>query len=182
MSDLRGQFTMMDYAKPMRGVCYDPATLFAAAMTSIKGASLSTILSAGGAAVSAVGAIQGGRAQDAAAQYQAAQLEAAGKSEMAVSQRQAEEDRRQSRLMQSRARAVGAASGGGIDLELAGDIEADGEYRALTSLWEGTEAAKGRRAQASASRFEGTQAKKAGVFKAASTILGGGSSLYEKYS
>lgn len=158
------------------------ATLAAAALTAIKGASFSTILSAAGSAVGAVGAIQSGNAQNAAAQYQAKQLEASGKAEQAAAQREAEEQRRQSRLMQSRARAVGAASGGGIDLELAGDIEAEGEYRALTALWEGNEAAKGRRAQAAASRFEGKSAKKAGYLKAGRTILGGGSSLYEKYA
>ena len=157
------------------------ATLAAAALTAIKGAGLSTILSAAGTGISAIGAIQSGKAQNATAQYQAAQLEAAGKAEQATSQREAEEQRRQARLMQSRARAVGAASGGGIDLELAGDIEAEGEYRALTALWEGTEAAKGRQAQAGAARFEGQAAKKAGYLKAGSTILGGGASLYEKY-
>ncbi len=157
------------------------ATLLTAAVTAVKGASLSTILSAGGAAVSGIGAIQSGNAQNAAAKYQAAQLEASGKAEQAAAQREAEEQRRQGRLMQSRARAVGAASGGGVDFELAGDIEEDGEYRALTALWEGEEAAKGRRAQASASRFEGKQAKKAGYLKASKTILGGGASLFEKY-
>lgn len=158
------------------------ATLAVSALSAIKGASLSTILSAGGAAVSAAGAVQSGNAQDAAAQYQAAQLEAAGKAETAAAQRKAEEDRRQSRLMQSRARAVGAASGGGIDLDLAGDIAADGEYRALTSLWEGAEAAKGRSAQAAATMTEGKIRKKTGLLKAGSTILGGGSSLYGKYA
>ena len=158
------------------------ATLMTAVVGAVKGMSLSTILSAGGTAVSAIGAIQQGKSQQASANYQAAQLEAAGKAEQAASQREAEEERRQKRLMQSRARAVGAASGGGIDLELAGDIEEEGEYRALTALWEGTEAAKGRRAQAAASRFEGRQARKAGFLRAGRTILGGGASLYEKYS
>ncbi len=155
------------------------ATLALTAISAIKGAGLSTILSAGGAAISGIGAIQSGNAQNAAAQYQAAQLEAAGKAETAASQRKAEEDRRQTRMMQSRARAVGAASGGGIDLELAGDIEADGEYRALTALWEGAEAAKGRNAQAAASRFEGKAAKKAGYLKGASKAFSGAASLYD---
>lgn len=158
------------------------ATLALSALTAIKGAGLSTILSAAGSAVGAIGAIQGGKAQQASANYQAAQLEAAGKTERAIAQREAEEDRRQARLMQSRARAVGAASGGGIDLELAGDIAAEGEYRALTSLWEGEEAAKGRKAQAAAARFEGKQAKKAGYLTAGKTLLSGGSSLFEKYA
>ncbi|SFE20950.1 hypothetical protein SAMN04488523_105321 [Sulfitobacter brevis] len=155
------------------------ATLALTALTAIKGAGLSTILSAAGAGIGAVGAIQSGNAQNAAAQYQAAQLEASGKAERASSQREAEEQQRQTRLMHSRARAVGAASGGGIDLELAGDIEAEGEYSALTALWEGAEAAKGRNAQAAASRLEGKAAKKAGYLKGASKVFSGAASLYE---
>lgn len=182
MTDLQGQFTGMDTYGPMRGVRYDPATLFASAIAGIKTASLSTILSAGGAAVSAVGAVQGGKAQQSALNFQAKQLEAAGLAESAAAQHRAEEDRRQTRLVQSRARAVGAASGGGIDIDLAGDIEADGEYRALTTLWEGDEAAKGRNTQAAASRFEGRAAKTSGLLRAGSTIAGGATSLYEKYN
>lgn len=157
------------------------ATLIAAVGTAVKGAGLSTILSTAGSAIGAVGAIQSGNAANAAAQHQAAQLEAAGQTERAIAQREAEENRRQARLMQSRARAVGAASGGGIDLDLAGDIAEEGEYRALTSIWEGEEAAKGRKAQAAAARFEGKQAKKAGYLKAGKTLLSGGASLFEKY-
>lgn len=158
------------------------ATLIATAASAVKTAGLSTILSAAGTAVSGLGAIQSGRAQGAASEYQAAQLDAAAKTERASAQRKAEEDRRQTQVMQSRARAVGAASGGGIDFELAGDIEAEGEYRALTSLWEGEEAAKGREAQAAASRFEGRQAKRSGLLKAGRTILDAGTSFYEKYA
>ena len=155
------------------------ATLALTALTAIKGAGLSTILSAAGAGIGAVGAIQGGNAQDAAAQYQAIQLEASGKAERAASQREAEDRQRQARLAQSRAQAVGAASGGGIDFDLEGDLAAEGEYQSLTALWEGEEAAKGRKAQAGASRFEGKAAKGAGYLKGASKAFSGAASLYD---
>lgn len=153
----------------------------AGAVAAVKSASIGTILSATGSVVSGIGSIAAGNAQKSAADFQAKQLEQRGQTEEAVAQRRAEEERRQTRLMQSRAMAVGAASGGGIDLDLAGDIEEDGEYRALTALWEGVEARKGRDAQAGAARLEGRQRQRAGLFKAGSSILSGGTSLFEKY-
>ena len=185
MSDLRHQFTRMHFANPMRGVCYDPLTLFAAAGAGSAGASamsLGSILQIAGAGDGALGAINAGNAANASAEYQALQLEAAGKSENAAAQRQAEEDRRQKDFVLSRARAVGAASGGGQDINLMGAIEEEGELRALTSLWEGEEAAKGRKMQAEAARFEGQQMKTAGYVKGFSTILSSaGQSFAEKF-
>lgn len=154
------------------------AALFAV----IAKAGIGGILQGAGAAVSAIGAIKAGKAQQAASNYQAAQLDAAAKTEAASSQRAAQEDRRQKELMISRARAVGAASGGGQDVALLGDIEEDGELRALTTLWEGDEAAKGRRAQAAASRFEGRQMKRAGYVRGGTTILSSaGKSFAERF-
>lgn len=158
------------------------ATLAATMLGAVKAIGLPTILSGAGTAVSALGAVQAGKAQNAASKYQAAQLEAAGKAENAAAQRKAEEERRQARLMQSRARAVGAASGGGVDIDLFGDIEEEGEFRALSALWEGKEAAKGRRAQAAASRFEGQSARTAGFVRGGSKLLHGGSTIIERAS
>lgn len=158
------------------------AGLLTAGLAAAKSIGAATILSATGAGIAAAGASAAGKSRQAAMEYQADQLEAAGKADEASASQEAMEQARQTRLMQSRARAVGAASGGGIDLDLAGDIEEDGEYRKLTALWEGKEAAAGRRAQANASRFEGKQYRQAGKLKAANTILGGGTSLYEKYA
>lgn len=143
---------------------------------------LGKVLAIGGTIISTAGAIQSGKTQNAAAQYQAQQLEAQGKTERAVSQREAQEERRQKELALSRARVVGAASGGGQDLALLGDIEEDGELRALSALWQGEEAAKGRKNQAAASRFEGRQAKSAGLVKGLGTLMEGGTSFYEKYA
>ena len=140
------------------------------------------ILQGAGAAVSGIAAVKSGRTAQATANYQAAQLDASAKSEQAVAQRAAAEERRQKELTISRARAVGAASGGGQDIPLFGAIEEDGELRALTVLWEGDEAAKGRRAQAQAARFEGKQTKRAGLYRGATTILASaGQSFQEKF-
>ena len=159
------------------------AQLFAAIPALIAKAGIGTILQGAGAAVSGIAAIKAGKAQQAASNFQAAQLDASAKAEQASAQRVAQEERRQKELVLSRARAVGAASGGGQDIPLLGAIEEDGEYRALTALWEGDEAAKGRRAQAAASRFEGKQYRKAGFVKGASGILGQvGQSFSEKYA
>ena len=147
----------------------------AALMATIGGliakAGIGTVLQVAGAGISGIAAVAGGAAQKASAEFQAQQLDAAAKTENAVAQRAAIEDRRQSNLAMSRARAVAAASGGGQDIPLLGDIAEDGEGRVLTTLWEGEEAAKGRRTQAAASRFEGRQAGRAGVLRGVSTIL-----------
>jgi len=79
--------------------------------------------------------------------------------------------------MMSRARAVGAASGGGIDIPLMGLIEEDGELRRLSALWQGEEAAKGRSMQAQAARYDGAQYAKAGALRAGSTFLAGTANL-----
>ena len=160
------------------------ATLILTAATKlIASAGVGTILQGAGAAIGAIGSIKAGKSQQAAANYQAAQLDAAAKTESASAQRVAQEERRQKELVLSRARAVGAASGGGQDIGLLGAIEEDGELRALTALWEGDEAAKGRRAQASASRFEGKQMAQAGKINAFTTVLSSaGKSFSEKYS
>lgn len=158
------------------------AGLITGALTAIKGASLSQVLAAGGSVVSGVGAIQAGNAQKAAAEFQAKQLEAQGKAEAAAASLQAEQEDRQKQLVLSRARAVGAASGGGVDIDMLGQIEEEGTLRTLNATWEGQEAMKGRQTQAAAARMEGDLYKRAGFIKGATTLLGGGASFFEKYA
>lgn len=78
---------------------------------------------------------------------EALQLEQAAGQERASSQRGAIEQRRQARIAQSRAVALAAASGGSSTdatvVNILGDIGAEGEYRALTELFEGSERAHG---------------------------------------
>ena len=74
-------------------------------------------------------------------------LEIRAGQERAVSQRRAAEERRQGRIAQSRTRALAAASGASVAspsvVGILGDIDTEAEYRALTGLFEGEEAAKG---------------------------------------
>jgi hypothetical protein len=129
------------------------------------------------------------------AQYRAKQLEQNAGQERAASQHRAEQARKQARLVQSRARAVGAAGGAvkGTDIEdiLAG-LEAEGDYNVKSALYEGEEAARGMEAQAEAERYGGAIGKKmaayqagatrrAGYMSAAGNIMQGAASMYDKY-
>lgn len=168
----------MQWLSPINGVVHDPMTLFAG----LKGITLAQGLQVGGTLLSAAGAVSSGNAQNAASEYNAAMLERQGKAEQAVAQRDAQKERKQKELAISRARAVGASSGGGQDYNLIGDLEEEGEYNALVADWEGAERAAGRRSQAGGERFTGRQAKRAGQLKSFSTLLSGGASFYDKYA
>lgn len=181
MCDVLKRCTMMDFANPMRGAVHDPGTLFTSIASVFKGASFGEVLAAGGSVVSAAGQIAAGKNQSAIANYQAQQLEQQAKAERAAASLEAENEAKQKRLVQSRARAVAAASGGGQDIGLLGDIEEEGTYRQMLAIWGGEERAKGRQAQAAAARFEGKAYKRAGFLEGAKTILGGGSSFMERY-
>lgn len=157
------------------------ATLIGPAIAALKASGVATALAAGGTILSTVGAIQQGNAANRAAEFNAKQLEAAGKAEYAASTLEAAEENRQKELALSRARAVGAASGGGQDIALMGAIEEEGVMRGQNILWQGEEAMKGRKNQAAATRFEGRQARNAGYLKAGSTLMSGGASFFEKY-
>lgn len=138
----------------------------------------STILSAGGS-------IMGGINADNAAKYTAQQQQIAGTQGLAASQRTAFSETRKAQLVGSRARAVAAASGAGATdptvVNIEGDIAGQGEYNALSALYEGQEAKRTGDANAALTRFQGQQAKTAGFINAGSTLLKGGTSLYDKY-
>lgn len=154
-----------------------------AAIPAITGTGVGTALTVGSTLLSTVGAIQSGNAANAAAQFEAKQMDQRALAEQAASQREANEERRQKELVLSRARAVGAASGGGVDYDLMGDIEEEGEFRALTAMWGGDERAAGLRMQADSRRVEGQSRKRASRIQAGATLLGGvGETLYEKYN
>jgi len=171
--------------------------------------------------ISAVGTIAGGmqanaqgKAQKQAYEYAAAttrqqadyiakQEEQRAGQERAASQRAAMEEKRKGRLVGSRAQAVAAASGGGaLDptiVDIGADIAGEGEYRAMTSLYQGEEAARGLEGSAAVRRYAGNneaellqyqgraaaaagRSKMMGSFlSAAGSIGSAGSSLYSKY-
>jgi hypothetical protein len=98
--------------------------------------------------------------------------------EQASSQRDSIAERKRGMLLKSRALAVAAASGGGVDdptvHKLLSDIGAQGEVNALSSLWEGDETAEGLRA-------DGRARQREGVMRGASTILSMGQESAGKY-
>jgi hypothetical protein len=142
-------------------------------------------LAVAGTALSAGGSIIGANSEAKEMRREAAQLEANAGLERASSQRAAMDERRQAKLAQSRGLAVAGKSGAGIDdptvVNLMAGIEGEGEYRALSALYEGEESARGMEADAAARRRGAKSTKTAGLIKAGSTILQGGSSMYDRF-
>lgn len=138
-----------------------------------------------GTALSAGGSIISSNAEAKSLRSQAAQLDAQAMTDRASSQRQSIEERRQSRLAQSRALALTGVSGAGSDdpsiVNLMADLEGEGEYRALTALYEGETSARSKEAQAAANRKSAKATKTAGILNAAGSILKSGTSLYDRY-
>lgn len=135
--------------------------------------------------VSAVGAIQQGRAADAQAKSQAEQLNARAKQERATAQLAAIEEKRQAERVSSRAKSLIAAGGGDTtdvgSQDILSDIAGEGEYRSLMQLYEGEERAKGSEFQAQSTRAEGKAARQAGLFSAIGTTLSGAASAYDTF-
>ena len=144
-----------------------------------------------GTGMQAAGQLQSGKAaantglaQQKAAEFEAQQLEQNAGQAQAASQRSAIEELRKSMLLQSRAIAVAAASGGGaLDptvMALVGNLSKEGQLAAETQIYGGDERARAMRNQAKASRYEGAQraeagrvAERASKVSAGSTILSG---------
>lgn len=139
-----------------------------------------------GQLVAAGGTVLGGLQADAAGKATQKQYDQAAGQERAMSQRQAEQDRLQARLAESRGIAVAAASGGGgvetrgVADTIAG-INEEGEMRALTSLWEGEERARSLEYAGKVKRWEGKNAKTASFISAGSQVLQGAASFAGKY-
>lgn len=142
-------------------------------------------IAAASTVVGAVGAIKQGQDQQFEAQQQAAALRNQANADAAASDRQAIQQRRQSGYLQSRVQALAAASGAGATdptvLSIQGQIAGEGEYHALTSLYEGSTSSENLRAQSQAAINAGQSAARAGVLKGIATPLVGATSLYTKY-
>jgi hypothetical protein len=115
-----------------------------------------------------------------AAELEGVQLERRAMAERAMSQRAALEERRQARLAQSALQA--RAGGGGPDIDrLDADIEADGEYRALSALFSGDTAANSSTFAAQTRRAAGRDAASASRLGQAASLLSLGSKMYDSY-
>lgn len=136
-------------------------------------------LSAIGSLSQANAAGAAGKAQEANQKFIAAQLDQRAGQERAASQRQAAEIARQGRFAQSRALALGAASGGGVSnagfMDIVGDLQREIEVRKSTILAEGEDTAIGLETSAEARRRSGIYDNQAGQQRKTQTLVGGAS-------
>lgn len=142
-------------------------------------------LMAAGTAVSAAGTIGGANAEAKELRTEAGQLDQQAGQDRASSQRTGAEQKRQAKLLQSRALAVAGASGGGVNdptvVNILANLEGEGEYRMLTALYEGEEEARSKELQAAARRREAKNVKKAALFNAAGQVLQAGATMYTRF-
>lgn len=133
-----------------------------------------------------------GRVQQQQAQYRAEQMKVNAGQQRASAQRGAIEERRRTRLAQSRALNLGAAGGSASDVSgtLAG-LESFGEYNALSALYEGEDRARQLEGGADLTLYEGENALRASKYEASNARMSGymtaatklaGSSLFDKYA
>ena len=153
----------------------------------------STLMSVSGKRKAAAASKQNAQAMAEAKAFESAQLRQQAGQDIAVSQQRAQEQLRQSRLVQSRTLAVAAASGGGVSdptiVRMLSRVAGEGTYRANTALYEGEERARLKRMQAEASDYEGKTGIISGDMRAkayntgaAASLFAGASSLYAKYN
>jgi hypothetical protein len=135
--------------------------------------------------------VQGERARI-AADFAAWQAEEQAGTAIAISQRQAMEERRQATLVASRALAVASASGAGVSdptmVRILANARGAGTYRANVALYEGEAKARILRLDAAAGRVSGWDAQAEGADRAKGYALQSmgntfrtGASLYAKY-
>jgi hypothetical protein len=114
-------------------------------------------------------AYEEGFATQAEREWEAKQHDYFATQERASAQRTAYEERRIGRIAESRAVAVAAFGGGGVDdptvLNIIGDIHQETEYRALFAIYEGGQKARIHDIEASLLRYEGAQAVRAGQIR-----------------
>jgi hypothetical protein len=132
------------------------------------------------AVLSVFSSLSAGKEEDRGAQNDAAQLDYRAGQSRATAQRQAQEERRQTRLKQSRLQAVAGSSDPGV-VTLAQDIAGEGEYRALSALYEGESAARGDELAGATRRLQGKQAKKAASIGALTSAFSSGSKMYQSF-
>jgi hypothetical protein len=146
-----------------------------------------------GAGMQAGGFDAAADAREQSAIFAANQMEARAKQAVAMKQRAAEEERRQSRIAQSNILARAAASGGGASdptvVNLISRAAGEGACRAAVALYEGESEARLLRLEAQATRAAGRAEAEQLRTRATTTLLGGAvdifksaGSIYSRYS
>lgn len=129
---------------------------------------------------------QAGAQRQAAANFEANVLETNATQRIAVAQRDMLDAQRMTRLVQSRAQAVGAASGGGATsptvLTLMGTMAKDGAVNASRAMYSGEEAARTMRLQAFENRVSGQFAQIGGSLQSEATQGRGRATELQSYA
>lgn len=152
-------------------------------------ATIASIVSAGatiaGTAISASGSIAAGKAQRQAADYEAAQLDVRAKEEQAAAQREAEQHRRRRDLalasLTNRAAASGFTATDPTALNIGDDIAEYGTLQEQLAAYGGRSRRASLEDQAEGVRVTGKARQIASRYDAATTILGGVSTLAARY-
>jgi hypothetical protein len=161
-----------------------------AAETAAAGSTLSisngTLLSLAGTGFSALQQMKAGSQAKSAADYNAAVQGQQANAEAAGGERQAFAQNQQTNLLLSRARALGAAGGATATspsvIADESQIKDRGDLNAMMDLYNGESRAQSLQEGAALQQYQGDQAESAAPLKALSTIMGGASSLYTRYS
>lgn len=136
------------------------------------------------AALGAYSQIESGKAAAANQHLQAIQDERDANAAQVEAQGVAFNERRRAKILRSRALAVAGASGAGVSdptvVNILGDIDAEGEVRALNALYEGDYLAQGLRSGAKSRRAMGSALRTAGNLNATATLAGGVSTFAEQ--
>lgn len=136
--------------------------------------------------LSGVTSAAGGLSARNAAEDEAGQLIDRARKRRAEANARMREELRQGRLNRSRAIAVAAASGGGVDdptvQRVIADVDADANYRALMAMYQGSEEAIGYERAAKNRRREGRASLIAGGLGAAQSVLSDVATIKSKYS
>jgi hypothetical protein len=123
-----------------------------------------------GALISGVGTIAAGAAEKQSADFEAQQMDMKAREEVAASQRDAIAKRKEGDIINSRAQALAAASGGGAGtdaptiVKLMGQTAGTAEYNADTAMYGGYSRAAGLRDSAKARRMSGNASLLGSVF------------------
>lgn len=142
---------------------------------------IGTVASLGGTAIQAGAQARNADYQQKVAQAESDALAAKANEDAAAGQRTAITQSRRTDLVLSRARALSAASGAGAtdptELTTEGGIAQQGDYNALSSLYEGQNRARNDTYQGSIDLFKGQQAEAALPYQIGGTLLSGLSSF-----
>lgn len=147
---------------------------------------VSALLSIGGTAISAWGAVEEGRASQEALNLSADQDEAAGREVFAASQREANERRLEGELIMSKQLAIAAASGGGARedaptiMRILTKTGERAKYGSDTALYNGLESKRTYYQDAEAKRKSGGANYFGSLLRAGGTVASGAGDLLRR--